>query len=202
MMKKRKLFLVISVVMLMLATSAAHAQFRFGIKGGVNISTVSFNKDVVHPDNITGFHVGPLFEFLSKMGSGVDFAILYSQKGFHANDDSFVSNYLEVPVNLKMRINVPVVAPYFSAGPYVNFLVGGDKEKNIKDYIHDVDGQIKAKSFGAGLNFAAGVEIINRIQVGLIYNWGLTENYSTMNGNMSDLKGKPHTWMISAAIMF
>ena len=201
-MKKGKLFLVISVTLLMIATSTAHAQFRFGIKGGVNVSTVSFSKDVVNSENVTGFHVGPLFEFLSDLGTGVDFAILYSQKGFYANDDSFVSDYLEVPVNLKMRINVPVISPYFAAGPYVNFLVAGDKERNIKDYIKNVEGQIKAKSFGAGLNFAAGVEVLNRIQAGLTYNWGLTNNYSTMNGNLSDLKGKPHTWMISAALMF
>jgi len=202
MMKRKKWFLPVLITLLTLATSMVHAQFRFGIKGGANISTVSFSKDVLNSENVTGFHVGPLFEFLSDIGTGIDLAILYSQKGFYANDDSFVSDYIEIPLNLKTKINLPVIAPYFAAGPYVNFLVGGDKEKSIKEFIRNVDGQIKAKSFGAGLNFTAGIELLKRIQVGLTYNWGLTDNYSTREGNLNDFKGKPHTWMISATLMF
>jgi len=201
-MKRRKSFLPVLMALLIVATSTIHAQFRFGIKGGANISTVSFSKDILNSENITGFHIGPLFEFMSDAGVGVDFGILYSQKGFYANDDSFVSDYLEVPLNLKIKIGIPVVAPYFAAGPYVNFLVGGDKDRSVRDYIRNVDGQIKAKSFGAGLNFTAGVEILKRIQVGLTYNLGLTDNYSTYNASLHDLKGKPHTWMISATLLF
>jgi len=201
-MKRKKSFLTVLLAMMILTSSTAYAQFRFGIKGGANISTVSISKDILNSENVTGFHVGPMIEYIPDAGVGIDFGILYSQKGFYANDDSFVSDYIEVPVNLKMRIGLPLIAPYFAAGPYVNFLVGGDKERNIKDYIRNVEGQIKAKSFGAGLNFTAGVEVLRRIQVGLTYNWGLTDNYSTREGNINDFKGKPHTWMISATLMF
>ena len=201
-MERKKWLLSVLMALLIISASTAHAQFRFGIKGGANISTVSLNKDILKSENVTGFHVGPLFEIMPDEGLGVDFAFLYSQKGFYANDESFVSDYLEVPVNLKMKIGLPIIAPFFAAGPYVNFLIGGDKERNIRDYIWNVDGQIKAKSFGAGLNFTAGVEVLKRLQVGLTYNWGLTDNYSTRESNINAFKGKPHTWMISATLMF
>ena len=201
-MERKKWLLPVLMVLLICTTSTANAQFRFGIKGGANISTVSFSKDILNSENVTGFHVGPVFEFLSKGGVGVDLALLYSQKGFYANYDSYISDYLEVPLNLKIKIGVPILSPYFAAGPYVNFLVGGEKERNIKDYVKNVEGQLKAKSFGAGLNFTAGVEVLRRIQVGLTYNWGLTDNYSMFNGAIKDFTGKPHTWMISATLMF
>jgi len=201
-MKREKWLLPVLMVLLIISTSTLHAQFRIGIKGGANIATVKFNKDVLNSENVTGFHIGPVFEFIPEAGLGVDFGILYSQKGFYANDDSFVSDYIEVPVNLKMKIGLPLISPYFAAGPYVNFLVGGDKKRNIGDFLKNIDGQVKAKTFGAGLNFTAGAEVLSRIQIGLTYNWGLTDNYSTRSGNISDFTGKPHTWMISATLLF
>ena len=201
-MKRQKCLLLIVLV---LATSMANAQFRFGVKGGVNIATVKFNEDVLKSENITGFHIGPLFEYIPAGGLGLDFAILYSQKGLSVEPvrENFVSNYIEVPVNLKMKIGIPVISPYFAAGPYVSFLIGGDKELSIPKTGSTILGQIKTKSFGAGLNFTAGVEILKHLQVGATYNWGLTDHFDTFNASdLNSYKGKPHTWMISATLLF
>ena len=56
MMKK-----VIALVVLAAAmTLTAQAQgLKFGVKGGLNITKMSFNKDVFNSDNKTGFFVGP-----------------------------------------------------------------------------------------------------------------------------------------------
>ena len=203
-MERKKWLLPVLIVLMVIVTSTANAQFRFGIKGGVNISTVKFDKDVLNSENITGFHIGPVLEFMPDAGIGLDMALLYSRKGFYSNtfEENFKNDYLEVPVNLKCKIGLPLVSPYFAAGPYVSFRIAGNKEKNsaIADGVID---QIKTKSFGAGLNFTAGVEVLNKIQVGLTYDWGLTDNYETFkSGSLSEYKGKPHTWMISAALMF
>ena len=51
----------------------AQAQVKFGLKGGLNISTLSFSQDVVKGDNRTGFFVGPMVEFtLPVVGLGFD----------------------------------------------------------------------------------------------------------------------------------
>ena len=205
-MERKKWFLPVLLVMMILVSSIANAQVRMGFKGGFNIASVKFNKDVLNAENINGFHIGPVLEFMPESGIGLDAALLYSRKGFYSKnisrDESFTNDYLEVPVNLKCKIGLPVVSPYFAAGPYISFRVAGDKEKNsaIADGVID---QIKAKSFGAGLSFTAGVEVVSRIQVGLTYDWGLTDNYETFKaGSLSEYKGKGHAWLISATLMF
>jgi hypothetical protein len=200
-MKSKKWLWPVLAVLMMMTVSTANAQFRFGIKGGLNISKVSFNENVIATDNITGFHIGPMIEFMPG-GVGVDLGIIYSQKGFKSKDNNngFVSNYIEVPANLKIKLGLPLVAPYIAAGPYVSFLVGGDKEIAPRE---NISTQLKTKSFGTGLNFTIGAEVFNHLQVGLTYNWGLTDNYSKFDANdPGEYHGKPHTWLISAAVLF
>jgi len=196
-MERKKCLLPILMVLLICTTSTAHAQFRFGLKGGYNLATVKFNKEILHSENVDGFHIGPMIEFMPG-GIGLDLAVLYTRKGFFDNNMKYTNDYLEVPVNLKMKIDLPILSPYFAAGPYVGFRVSGDKIRDIVD-IQNVKRQIEAKSFAAGLNFTAGIEVLNRIQVGLTYSWGLTDNYAIES---LDYSGKAHTWMLSATLLF
>ena len=198
-MKVGKFLLIITALF---TVSAVNAQFRFGVKGGVNIAKVSFDKDVINSGNITGFHVGPMLEgMFGQGGVGFDAGVLFSQKGFDADDETVKNTFLEVPVNLKFKFGLPLVNPYFAAGPYIDFRVGGDKLRDIS--YKDVKHQVESKSFGAGLNFGAGAEVFDKLQVGLTYSWGLTNDYKTFYGNNLDsYQGKPHTWSISAAFLF
>ncbi|WP_455624792.1 porin family protein [Parabacteroides sp.] len=196
-MKKIVGFLMIALLALM--ALPAKAQLKFGIKGGVNISSVHFNSDVLKADNVTGFQVGPMIETtLPLVGVGIDAAVLYSQKGMETDEMSGIktsmkTDYIDIPVNLKWKFGLPIVKAYLAAGPYIGFRVGGDK---IWDVLGD---QIEAKSFSAGLNFGAGVELISHLQVGINYGLGLTDNYSAKK---IDLEGKNRGWSITAAILF
>lgn len=192
---------VLTILALMaLVTVPAKAQLRFGVKGGVNISSVHFNSDILNADNVTGFHIGPMIETtIPLVGVGLDAAILYSQKGMGVGPEEIKTDYLDVPVNLKWKFGLPIVKGYLAAGPYVGFRVGGDK-------IWDVIGeQIEAKSFSAGLNFGAGVELLSHLQVGFNYGLGLTDNYSSkaLSGVSNEkTTGKNRGWAITAAILF
>lgn len=179
----------------------AKAQVKFGIKGGVNISSVHFSSDVLDADNVTGFHIGPMVETtIPLLGVGLDAAVLYSQKGIGFHEDDLRTDYIDIPVNLKWKFGLPVVKVYLSAGPYIGFRVGGDK-------IWEVIGeQIEAKSFSAGLNFGAGVELLKHLQVGLNYGLGLSETYDVTSlnplANAEKVTGKNRGWAITAAILF
>ncbi|MDR2913515.1 MAG: PorT family protein [Tannerella sp.] len=199
-MKSLKYLFVLAVMFA--AVSTANAQFRFGVKGGVSVSTVKFDKDVFNSDNVTGFHVGPSLEgMFAKGGLGFDVAVLYSQVGFDSDDETVKNDYLEVPVNLKFKFGTPIVNPYLSAGPYVAFRVAGDKTWDMN--VSGVKEQIEAQSFGAGLNFSAGADVFKFLQVGVTYTLGLTDDYKTLtSGNSDDNNGKSRTWKISAAIYF
>ncbi|MBQ4162587.1 MAG: PorT family protein [Parabacteroides sp.] len=198
-MKGFRTFLL--VVLLLLGFQSAKSQLRWGLKGGVNISTVHFNSDLFKADNVTGFHIGPMIEgMVPGVGLGFDAAILYSQKGVEMKTEGISSSvktdYVDVPVNLKWKFGMPLVKAYLAAGPYVGFRVGGDK---FWDVPGNILGQVKAKSFGAGVNFGAGIELIKYLQVGFQYSLGLTDNYSV---DKFDLETKNRGWSISAAILF
>ena len=194
---KKIVGLILLAVMVLIAVPAK-SQIKFGIKGGLNISSVHFNKDLVGKDNVTGFNIGPMVEVMAPiMGVGFGAAILYSQKGIGVKSEKDIKNdYIDVPVNLKWKFGLPIIKGYLAAGPYVGFRVGGDKLWDIPGSVGD---QLKAKSFNAGLNLGAGVELIKHLQVGFNYVLGLTDDYSA---SKLELNGKNRGWSITAAILF
>ena len=191
--------LVLIILMAFIAVPAK-SQLKFGVKGGLNISSVHLNSDILKADNVTGFQIGPMIETtIPLIGIGLDAAILYSQKGVDMKTEGTVTStsmktdYLDIPVNLKWKFGIPLVKAYLSAGPYVGFRVGGDKIWNV------LGEQIKAKNFSAGLNFGVGAELISHLQVGINYGLGLTDNYSS---DKFDMKAKNRGWSITAAVLF
>lgn len=194
---KKVVSLIVLAVMALVAVPV-QSQVRFGVKGGLNISSVHFNREIVNDDNVTGFNIGPMIEgTLPLIGVGFDAAILYSQKGLGLKGHDDVKNdYIDVPVNLKWKFGLPILKGYLTAGPYVGFRVGGEKFWDIPNEVGD---QLQAKSFNAGLNFGAGVEVIKHLQVGFNYALGLTNDYSA---SKIDLNGKNRGWSITAAVLF
>lgn len=196
----KKTVTVMILALMALVTIPAQAQLRFGVKGGVNISSVHFNSDLLKADNVTGFQIGPMIETsIPLVGVGLDAAILYSQKGMGIGSEEIKTDYIDVPVNLKWKFGLPIVKAYLAAGPYVGFRVGGDKIWNV------IGEQIEAKSFSAGLNFGVGVELLSHLQVGFNYGLGLTDNYSSTALsilNSDKTTGKNRGWAVTAAILF
>lgn len=176
----------------------AQAQVKLGIKGGLNVSSVHFNKKVIGKDNVTGFNIGPMMEVMVPvMGIGFDAALLYSQRGIGLkSEDDLKNDYIDVPVNLKWKFGLPLVKGYLAAGPYIGFRVGGDKFWDIPGSIGD---QLKAKSFNAGVNLGAGVELVRHLQVGFNYTFGLTDDYVDAQ---REWNGKNRGWSVMAAILF
>ena len=193
--------LVLIILMAFIAVPAK-SQLKFGVKGGLNISSVHLNSDILKADNVTGFQIGPMIETtIPLIGVGLDAAILYSQKGMDVKSETGTStnvktDYIDVSVNLKWKFGLPIIKGYLAAGPYIGFRVGGDKFWEIPG---SVVGQVKAKNFSAGLNFGAGVELISHLQVGINYGLGLTDNYSA---EKYDLNAKNRGWSVTAAILF
>ncbi len=197
-MDMKKIFCAALLFVLTFWTVPSQAQFKFGVKGGLNITSVHLNSDLLKVDNVTGFQIGPMIEAtVPLVGFGVDAALLFSQKGadVHSavNEKSFKASYLDVPVNLKWKFGIPIAKVYVAAGPYVGFRVGGDKIWNV------LGEQIEAESFSAGLNFGGGVELIKFLQIGINYGLGLTDNFSA---DKFDIKAKNRGWSVTAAVLF
>ena len=205
MIDRRMIVGLVFAALLFLGIGQVSAQVRLGVKGGLNIASVHFSTDVLQSDNVTGFQIGPMIEgSLPLVGLGFDAAILYAQKGLETKTvsgekTSLKNDYIDVPVNLKWKLGLPIMKVYLAAGPYVGFRVGGNKIWELPGSMVD---HVKTKSFSAGLNFGAGVELISHLQVGLNYGLGLTNNYSMESLSLTKSDGKNRGWSVTAAILF
>jgi len=196
----KKAFGFVSLIVLMFMVVPAHAQLKFGVKGGVNISSIHLNSSVVDANNVTGFHVGPMIETaIPILGIGMEAALLYSQKGVEIDDESIKVDYIDIPIHLKWKFGLPIVKAYLASGPYFGFQVSGDKAWDIPGNVVE---QIKTKTFGAGWDFGAGVEVFSHLQVGFNYGLGLTNNYTILRDGQKSSEGKNRGWAITAAILF
>ena len=207
-----KKYFLLTLVAAMMVALPANAGLKWGLKAGVNLASVSFNEDElagnIDPGNYTGFQVGPIVEFtVPVVGIGMDVALLYSQDGFKmpkvdliaVDEETMTTGSLLIPLNLKYKLSIlNLVGAYATFGPYASF--------SISDNFGDYKDTFESKSFGAGLNFGLGAELLGKIQVGANYQLGLTDNYSSYE-NASPLSkamsgAKTRVWSITAALFF
>ena len=76
----KKLFVILLGVFALGATTPAQAQVKFGVKGGLNVTNMTFTKDIFDASNKTGFFIGPMVKVSLPLGFSVDAAALYDQK--------------------------------------------------------------------------------------------------------------------------
>lgn len=199
----KKIFSAFMVMALLLITIPANAQFKFGVKGGLNISKLSVSKDILKSDNQTGFFIGPMAEFtIPIVGLGVDVAALYNQSGVAtvSGSEGEVSSTLktvEIPINLKWTFGLGSTAGvYVAAGPQFGFNVGDRIIQDIYEF----------KKNNTTFNVGAGVKLIRHLQIGVNYNFGLSRVASIIgNDEFKEFAGEKirnNTWQISLAYLF
>ena len=78
----KKVLSTLALMACIMMALPAQAQLKFGLKGGLNISKVTFSASDINSDNRTGFFIGPMAEFtIPVIGVGIDAAALYTQSG-------------------------------------------------------------------------------------------------------------------------
>jgi len=90
-MRMKKLFTLMVVAVLMSALPAK-AQFGFGLRGGVNLTSLSLSKEVLSSSNRAGFFIGPSVKFtVPLVGVGVDVSALYDQRNSGIEGETWVT---------------------------------------------------------------------------------------------------------------
>jgi opacity protein-like surface antigen len=204
-----KKFLLLVVCLAAMTTSVQAQGIKFGVKGGLNITKMSFSKDVVKSDNKTGFFVGPTLKISLPAGFGVDIAALYDERSadvtggykeeeskviVNTNGETIKQKSIQVPVNLRYSIGLSSLAGlYFALGPQFGFPVA--------DKVFDTDfGEYRLKDANLSINFGAGVYMLGHLEVGVTYN--LAAGKSGEFKNWNDVDTHNHAWQISAAYYF
>lgn len=207
---------ILFVVALLASTMTVQALgLKFGIKGGLNLTKMTFSKDVYSSDNQAGFYLGPTLKLSLPLGFCVDAAALYDQrstkvdiidvKNAPANDEGIktltsLDTYdikqksIQIPINARYNIGLGSEAGiYLAVGPQFGFPVG-DKVYNTKL------GDYTLKSSNLSFNFGAGVYLLDHLEVGFSYN--LAAGKSGEFTGYSDIDTHNNAWQIGAAIYF
>lgn len=192
---------------LILGCATANAQFRFGIKGGVNLNSLHFNsfKDTFQPDNGCGFTGGIMTEFqVPLIGLCFDASLMYSHMAADTDVQVLSDNgeppvflkqkkdFLEIPVNIKYKLGIPLIHPFIYTGPSFAFKLG--KNDNV----------FKTKTFQCAWNVGVGVELFNHLQLAGSYGFGVNNIMEHITGwdASNDIKVKNNYWTITAAYLF
>ena len=212
---KRFLFMLAWAAALF-AAGNAQAQVKFGLKGGLNVTSMSFNSSVLEASNRTGFFVGPTVKVqLPLVGLGLDVSALYDQReagvrvadGYSGNSyttrQTLRSKAINIPVNLRYGWGLGSLASVFLfAGPQFGFNVG----KKDQDLTENTTWSVKNSNFSVNLGF--GTTLLSHLQ--------LTANYNIVCGKTSDAslksvgevmvdkeaRSRANAWQIALAYYF
>lgn len=183
----KKIF--ISLLVLTLINVGTFAQVRFGIRGGANLTQLSFKGDAYYSiDNCIGYSFGPVVKFsLPIKGLGVDIAALYDYRnakvfspglcGARIFKSSLKQHQIVLPVNLRYGLEFGRFEPYIFAGPQIGF--GFNNEEIRMDY-----GDWNPKNNYWSVNVGIGTMFKDNWQISLEYNIVCGENaYVDINNN-------------------
>ena len=163
----------LALLSFMMMAMPANAQIKFGLKGGVNVTSMSFSNEVFDASNRTGFFIGPTVKIqLPLVGLGIDASALYDQReakikvGDVETGSSVKQQAIAVPINLRYGWGLSSLANIFLfAGPQFSFNVG---DKDVE--LDGTKGTWNLKNSNFSVNVGAGVTILKHLQLSANYN--------------------------------
>jgi hypothetical protein len=214
------------------AFTFANAQgFKFGIKGGVNLSTFTGgDKESTFgdPDYKTSYHFGivPGYQFDDFLGIKPE--ILYSSKGYQRTytlpsavagntggedtyNDKTNLNYISVP----LLVNINAGPIFFELGPEFAYMLAvtqelkietrnanGDKVGETKDEKHTEKDFLGVNSFDFGYVAGVGVNLPAGFGLGVRYNGGFMSIFDKKDASGDEINVKNSTFMFSLNYTF
>lgn len=222
---KKVMTIVAALLVSLAAAIPANARIiSFGPKVGLNVNHLSSSsKTLLDPKNRCGFTAGVMAEAnVPLIGIAVDLSLMYTHMSsdadlgnaniggtsITAHKTQIFQNMLEIPLNLKYKVSIPAVSriirPYVFTGPTLAIRLGGNHDKNTST---ELDYDWKTAQWG--WNVGLGVELINHLQIGAGYTFGLNDavkrtlSYTTgLDVKNKEFKIKNNYWTITAAWLF
>ncbi len=184
----KKLLIFTAIVLFGFTNVDAQEEMQFGVKGGLNISTIT-GDDVDSFDSRTCMHFGVVMELPISEKFSFQPELLYSCQGADYSEDFIdldgtiksVNAAYEGTVKLDY-LNIPLIAKLYVSegfsleiGPQVGFLIsakdeydwnGDTGEEDIKEYVKGLD---------IGAVIGVGYKLEGGLNFGGRYNLGLTD---------------------------
>jgi opacity protein-like surface antigen len=199
----KKLFTVM-VVACMAFAMPSQAQTKFGLKGGLNLTSLTSDKSTDGISNQAGFFVGPTVKFtLPVVGLSIDGSALYDQRNakIKGTDQTIKAQSIQIPINIRYGVGLSSLVNVFAfAGPQFGFNVG-DKSKLL-----DQIGTWSLKSSNISGNVGIGATVFSKLQITANYNFQLSKTgeveYINADGTTRTGKMKFNSWQLGLGYYF
>lgn len=198
-----RLKVILLAIAVMLTVPSALGQLRIGVKGGIAVNRLHFDKTIIDSDNRTGFTGGVQLELaLPVTGLGLDGSLMFSHRNdqLSSMEKTYRRDYIEIPLHVKYGFTLfglnKFLVPYGFTGPNFSFLFN-ETEQDLWDN--------RASNTAWDVGF--GVELFHHLQVQASYSVGLTQAFKQVGIDKPEItgetvKGRDHCWAITAAYLF
>lgn len=179
----KKVFLFFATAGLLMAPTIKAQESAVGIKGGVNLSTLSID-DNNDKNMKLGFHVGVFNKIAITESFAVQPELLYSLQGLKVEYDgiadgetNFNLNYINLPVKLVFNLSEDFE---FQFGPYVGYLIDANLKTDADVLgIFEINSEddVDRKNFNSidyGLTAGLGFDL-DPLIISINYNLGLSQ---------------------------
>lgn len=200
-MKKITAILVVAIVSIAMSVSA-NAQFHFGLKAGVAVNSLHFSTETFDAANRAGFTGGAMIEFTAPIiGLGFDLSAMYVRRNSQWLEENNLTrdnrDYIDIPLNLKWKMNIPVInriaRPFLLTGPTFSFLTSKTSAEDAW----------KNRKFDTAWNFGFGLEMFTKVQLAASYSVGMTKALKAVGATgTSSIDGHNRYWTVTAAYLF
>lgn len=197
------------IILLLLAScTAANAQkvLSLGLRGGVNLTNMTFNENPLTKSNQAGFYVGPTLKVSTPLlNFGFDLSALYNQRGGKmansANEElTITQKSISLPLNVRFGFGVgEQFAVLFKAGPQVDFNIGD------KDFRWYDSSSYKMKDSNFSVNVGLALMLLNHFEINGNYNIACSKTGDGFWKNLESVKPfnqHINSWQIGAAYYF
>lgn len=193
---------------LFVSTSVNAQGVKLGVKGGLNVTDMSFDSELLNKSNCVGGFVGPTIKFtLPIIGLGIDASALYDFREAKITDranqeKSVKQEQLSIPVNARYSIGLGSTASAFLfAGPQWSINIGD------KDFEWTKGSSYSFKDSNFSVNAGLGITLMDHLQISANYNiaMGKTADIKArevLTDLPEKIKSRTNSWQIAVAYFF
>lgn len=202
-----KKLIIFALALAMVQAASAKKMYAFGLRGGANLTNMTFNNNPLTKENQTGFFVGPTFKLsVPVIGLAADISALYDQRGGKMtaveNDEiDITQKSLIIPLNLRYEFSLmSALGVFLKAGPQIAFNVGDEnfEWKNKSSY------EIEKSQFS--VNVGLGAMILDHLEISANYNIACGNTGNGVWGHIQDatknFTHKNNSWQLGLAYYF
>lgn len=205
----RKIILALTTALLLSLPS--HAKFRWGVRAGYNLSTLSMNSNLSLKESKGGFFLGAMAKIDFPLDIDLDAAFLYNQRSMMLRTalptptetdmaQCITHKSWALPFHLRKGFGLGDKASFFVfAGPQFAFNMGSNVQLQECEWVW--------AETDVSFNLGIGAMLFNHIELKLNYNiaCGKLGEYKTASDivqGLDNIEGRANSWQIGIGYYF